>query len=211
MPAVTGSLTAPSSNLCSPLTLIISRELRRSFLELPQGSISPRRDTAGYGSTALRRCGAGSGSRARQRLWLSSGTGVESGSDREGLRPIPVRMRPVSAEEKQLRATCETVRASLPLGRCRSLVRPRIALRAAGMGMASMQVQEPRFPPYPPIPPLLPGDLLAGFRPANQTAAPGANSPEECFDRALSSRRRERITSPNAGAPAACLVRDVTR
>lgn len=91
------------------------------------------------------------------------------------------------------------------------LVRLRIARRAAGMGMAGVQVQEPRPLPCPPIPPLFPGDLLAGFGPANQTAAPGANSPEECFDRALSSRRRERITSPNAGAPAACLVRDVTR
>lgn len=115
-PAVTASITAPSSNRCSLLTVIITRGATQNLSGASSGKcfpILPSGTAALHGSTALCRW------RALQRLWLSSGTGVGSGSDREGLCPIPVRVRAKSAEEKQLRSIRETVRTSLPLGRCR--------------------------------------------------------------------------------------------
>lgn len=64
-----------------------------------------------------------------------------------------------------------------------------------------------RSPPAPglPSPPFPRGNLLARLGQANQTATPGAISPEECFDPAFSPRRRGQITMTNAGDPSRSL------
>lgn len=69
-----------------------------------------------------------------------------------------------------------------------------------------VQVQVPQSPASglrsPPFPR---GNLLARLGQANQTATPGAISPEECFDPALSPRRRGQIAMTNAGDPSRSL------
>lgn len=69
-----------------------------------------------------------------------------------------------------------------------------------------VQVQVPQAPaPGLPSPPFPRGNLSAKLGQGNQTATPGAMSREECFDPALSPRRRGQIAMTNAGDPSRLL------